>query len=370
MAAECIFCGPVNEYVNLANSFSQDLSETLLVAVTALFASLTGLWLSIAGIQIILGKLDGLKFAHEFSYLIIAAGLLNAQGADMANTIYRASLATMSGAAAMVLTVGPLADQTEPAADTPPETTSSGIDNLDGMTMLVYTAEKGIRVMLDVAGNLWSENTEGKFLAVILALPYCILLILYTAQVLISIFRVLMLSLFSPLLMMAVGFGFLRPLMVSGLQTLLASFLVLFASTAALAVCLYGVATLGMGDPVNGPDISDMADFNSIKTWVIIIMGWVGFAFQTEGTSLANSIARSALTNQASAAIAKGVSGTALAAAASPWKGGKALYKGGKSAYKGGKAVVGAAQWTVNTLNSRGRSASERLDTPGIDTGK
>lgn len=363
MAAECIFCGPVNEYVNLANSFSQDLSETLLFGVRALFLSLAGVWVTITGLKMIIGAIDEKKIAHEFLYLIIAAGLLNAQGADLANTIYRASLSTMAGAAAMVLTAGPLAENTNPKATTPPDSTESDISGLDGLTMLIYTAEISMGDVLTAAKVLWGEGDFGYVAAPLLLLPYGLHMIIFSAQIVISIFRVLLISLFSPLMMMALGFGFMRSLTTSGLKTLLASMLILFASTSALAVCLYGVRSLHIGDAIETGAVEEMAEADNVRLWVVIIMGWVGLLLQAEAVAIASALAQSALSAQTAAAMT-GAALLPVFGAAKLGMGALGNFASNVSphASKGIDALRGKPSGDKGSL-------SDRLDNPGIDNG-
>lgn len=373
---ECIFCPVVNKYVTLANSFSQDLSATLSTPIISIFVALVGVWLSIAGIRIILGSLDSRKFALEGAYIIIAAGLLSSQGTQMANTVYSATLSTMAGAAAMVLTVGPLGEQVAATkfVKSPTDTAGSEINNLDGLGMLVYTAENGVFALFRKAGLVWDQgsvlsNPLPLVAAILMILPYALLLVAYAAQVLICVFRVLMISLISPMLVAALGFDFLRAMTWSGLRALLASFMVLFASTAALAVCLYGVAALNIGQDPTTSEISATAEFDDLGLWLVIILGWCGMAFQAEGVGLANSITGAQLTNTAAGILTAGATATGLSF----------LKFGQKRAINLAENLAPYAQQGMDTLRGKpssdgsgsgGRSLRERVDNPGIDNGK
>lgn len=370
---ECIFCPAVNKYVTLANSFSQDLSATLSTPIIAIFVALVGVWLSITGIRIILGSLDSRKFALEGAYIIIAAGLLSSQGTQMANTVYSATLSTMAGASAMVLTVGPLGKQVEATkfVKSPTDTAGSEINNLDGLGMLVYTAENGVFGLFSMAGSIWDQggftNPLPLVAATMMVLPYALLMVAYAAQVLICVFRVLMISLFSPMLVAALGFDFLRAMTWSGLRALLASFMVLFASTAALAVCLYGVAMLEIGKAEATSAVAPLAEFDSVGLWLVIILGWCGMAFQSEGVGLANSITGAQLTNTAAGILTAGATATGLGF----------LKFGQKRAMNFAGNVAPFAQQGIDMLrgkpsaggggNSGGSSLRDRVNNPGID---
>lgn len=363
MDVECIFCGPVNEYVNLANSFSQDLSATLLFGVRALFLSLAGVWATLTGLKIIIGAIDEKKIAHEFIYIIIAAGLLNAQGTDMANTIYRASLSTMAGAAAMVLTTGPLAENSDLKAKTPPNSTDSQIDGLDGMSTLIYTAERSIREVKFAAGVLWKEGDFGYIAAPLLIIPYGILIVLFAAELIVSIFSILLISLFAPAMMMAFGFGWLRSLTTSGLKATIAVILILFASSAALAFCLYGVRSLGLDQAIKNDEIESMARSDNVKLWVVIIMGWVGVLLLGRATAIATSLAQSALDGRTTAALAGGAMLPVLGAVKLGMGAlGNFASNVSPHAAKGIDALRGKPSGDKGSL-------SDRLDNPGIDNG-
>jgi len=128
----------------------------------------------------------------------------------------------------------------------------------------------------------------------------------------IAIFRIMMLATLSPYLMLGFGFGWGRDMMKSGLRTLVSAFMVLFGATAALAVMLYGVKALNIGD-VDPERIREIASIENPKFLLAVAMGWLGTAFMTEATGMANSISGSSLTNTGVGVITAGASATALA---------------------------------------------------------
>ncbi|MEQ8664839.1 MAG: hypothetical protein RIC16_03860 [Rhodospirillales bacterium] len=339
---DCFTCDIVDEYVRLANGFTQDLMDVLLVPMWGIFLGIAGLWIVSHGIRYIFGKPDIFGFMQELMFLIIAAGLLTGQGADLINLIYQASLSTMSGAASVVLsTAGGLEVTDRLNEATGPV---SGIQGLEGMTGLVAVAERGVFKVFSVANELLAAatltNPSPIIFALIMVVPYALLLIVYFAQVVTSIFRVTMFAALSPILMTALGFGWGKNIALSGVRTLFAAFMVLFGATIALAICLYGVKELGVADPdVAGANVRAIASLDNPTLWVAIALGWLGTAFMAEATGMANSIAGSNLTNQAAAVITAGAVGTGLALmkqARGQW--------GGTLAGAGATVAGGAAQ--------------------------
>jgi len=390
--ASCFTCGVVNEYVTLANAFTQDLSTVLVDPLWVIFLSLAGLWIVIHGIKMVLGKADLMSLAHEFVFVVIAATLMAGQGPTLVNQIYSTSLTVMGGAAGAVLSTASITEKTgvsTQGASTGSRAAlpagTSGISGVDGMQKLVWVAETGVLKVFGLATEVMSQaslTNPGPILyAILIAVPYVLLLIVYFAQVVVSIFRVMMFAALSPILMLLMAFGWGRGMALTGIKTLFASFMVLFGATVALAVCLYGVKALAVADySANTP--SDVLSLTSSTLWVAMILGWLGTAFMAEATGMANSIAGSQLTNQAAAVITAGVTASGLAAL------NPNTYKNvAQGIGSWGAGAAGAGLGTISTLrgaydlatNTRkttgaalspvGKAIMDRITTPVFDKG-
>ena len=237
------------------------------------------------------------------------------------------------------------------------------------MVRLVATAELGLGGALKFGGRMIQStqllDQRPLFFGVLLVAPYLLVVIVYLSQVVVSIFRIMVLAALSPFLMLGFGFGWGRPMMVAGVRTLLSSFLVLFAATAALAVLLYAVKALGIGveGNVDPEGIREMATFTNDRLLVAIFMGFAGAAFMAEATHIANSITGSALSNAAPAVITGGLMAGALAAGgAARHAAGGGLSRGWLSAVVGGPAAWAAhktmeAEW----IQSKKEEILERI---------
>jgi len=337
----CFTCDIVGEYVNLANQFTQDLSQALVPAMWLLFMSLVGLWVVIRGIHLALVPATITDFGKEFIFVIIAAVLLGGQGPELINMIYEAALGTMGSAASIALIVG----KNAPIAT---DATSLG----SGMVELVRTAETAIMKIFSLAWRIaaaWSITTPLMVVyAMILIVPYFILWVAYFGQVVVSIFRIMMLATLSPYMMLGFGFGWGRDMAKAGMKAMIAAFIVLFASTAVIAVLLYALDNLGIDGKTNDDGIRALADITNPKFMLAVAMGWLGTAFMTEATGIANSITGSQFTNQAVATIVAGAATTAMALGKAPGIKGLA-----SSAAAGGGLAAG---WTAHGLgNAAGR---------------
>ncbi|WP_413208337.1 type IV secretion system protein [Rhodospirillum sp. A1_3_36] len=300
----CFTCDIVGEYVSLADNFVGDLSHMLIGPIWAVFLSLAGLWIAIHGLKMMLGQADLQGLGKEFVFVVIAGILLGGQGPGLISQTYDASLSVMGSGASAALSVGGISGK------------AAAPEGTDGMTQLVQTAELGVVKVFEMATAIaaqtsWTDPVVPLIYALMLFVPYFVLLVVYFAQVVVSIFRVMMLAALSPILMMCFGFGWGRGMAYTGLRTLLAAFMVLFGSSVALALILYGTAQLNIGDASMGAEVTDVA-FDNPKILVAIALGWLGTAFLAEATSIANSVTHSQLTNQAAMVITAGATATGL----------------------------------------------------------
>lgn len=381
MIETCFTCGVVNEYVTLANAFTQDLSDVLLAPMWAIFLSLTGLWIVIHGIKMTLGRSDIKSLGQEFVFVALAAVLMAGQGPTLVNQVYSTALSIMGGAASAVLSAGTLGDITGVVASGPGGMDGyAGIANVDGMSKLVWTAENGVFKLVRMAGEVMAQRSGLNFMPVVygvlLALPYVLLLIIYFAQVVVSIFRIMMFAALSPILMLLFAFGWGQGMAATGIKTVFSAFMVLFGATVALAVCLYGVQGLDVG--AYQGDVSDVISIDSSKLWVAILLGWLGFAFVTEATGMANSIAGSQFTNTAVASITGGIAATGIAAGAAAknpanWARLGGMGMGAVDGARYGVGAVldpkGAAGAAGSNLSATGKAIMERIKTPTFDRG-
>lgn len=344
----CFTCDIVVEYVGLANAFTQDLSEALLTPMWLLFGALVGVWIIVQGLRMVAAQATIIDFGKELVFVLIAALLLSGQGPELVNNLYAVSLKMMGAAAGIALKVGGQGDSI--AAD------SAKIGG--GMEWLVRTAESGVRQVFGLAASIASKarmtNPLPIVYAIALIVPYFLVLIVYFSQVVVSIFRVMMLATLSPFLMLGFAFGWGRGMAISGVRTLLTAFMVLFGATAALAVMLYGVNSLDIGNRNFNP--SDVSVLDS-KYLLALAMGWLGTAFMTEATGMANSISGASLNNTSVGVITAGAAGTAIAILSKVKGGGAAQLLGGAAGWSASKAAQGAGYGAGMIGDQAGRIA-------------
>lgn len=209
------------------------------------------------------------------------------------------------------------------------------------------------------AGALY--NLANYIYAFLLVLPYFLLVVMYSSQVVVAVFRAMMVAIFAPFLFMAFAFGWGRQMSYSGAKTLLASILVLFACTSALALTIYGVKQIPI-DPttLTGEALNKFASASNPDFLVILFLGWMGSALMTEGTSIANSIAQTALTNTAAGMLTAGAAATAGGMMAAGKKVG-----GFANPFTAGRRFTGAAKGAAEEIGgwkAMGQTAKSLVD--------
>ena len=352
-AVNCFMCEPMQRYLDAAAGYTDALSKVLTTPMVVIFGSVVAIWFIVHGIKMVMAKSDLIGFSHELFFITIGAGLLSGQGAILVNLIYNTSLATMGGAASVVLKAA--------------STAGGEINGLirdasadyNGMTQLVYVAEIGFRAVIRMAFEVWSEFSLGNLMAgvygVLIAIPWLLLMVIYFSQIAVSIFRVMMLAALSPYLMMGIGFGWSRGMAVQALKSLLAAYMVLFGATLAIGLVLYAVAALQLDGYVDAS-----GDLQDMKVIVPVVLGWMGFAFVTEATGMANSITQSQFTNSAVAAMTGGALATGMSVVNSVKSG--RLLNAAKGASGAAGNAFGAGQSFFADPKGAGSAFAERFN--------
>nr|CAM74177.1 membrane protein [Magnetospirillum gryphiswaldense MSR-1] len=339
----CWTCKPLEKYVELTQSFTDDLSSTLHEPMLMLFASLAALWVVVSAIKLPLRLTDKWKIIQDFVFITITGLLLGSQANALISYVYSSALEIMGGSSAAVFSI---------AGDGQASTGKTGLVALAANGELAVVKVFQAATTIAQAGSLY--DPQNYVYALVLVVPYFLLVVAYSAQVVVAIFRATMVGVFAPFLFMAFAFGWGRDMAKAGAKTLLASILVLFACTAALALTIYGVKGLPL-EPT-GLVGDEMAKFTSISNpdfLVILFLGWAGTALMAEGTAIANSIAQTALTNTAAGIM------TAGAAASAVMMGKKAM----PAAQMAGKAAgaLGAGLDMVQAASANPQAAGQML---------
>jgi type IV secretion system protein TrbL len=325
----CWTCGVLTEYSSLTSGFADNLSGALHDPMLILFTSLTGLWMVIIGYKLIF-KLSGVdEFIKGFVFISITAVLFTSQASGLISHVYSSALSIMGASSKVAFDIagGP--------------TTSS---EYTGLVALAAAGEEAVAKVFKIASAVASAgrlmNPVNWIYAGFLVFPYFLLVVAYSSQVVVAIFRAMMVAVLSPFLFLGFAFDWGRDMARSGGKTLLGAILVLFASTAALALTIFAVNKI----PVEPGDLSKdalnaFASLTNPEFILILALGWIGTALMAEGVSLANSIAGTALTNTAAGIMTAGAAATGLASA--KFAGRNALLPAANFAGKAGLAGIG-----------------------------
>lgn len=339
LSTTCFTCEPLNKYIALTTGFADNLSSALSDPMLILFTSLFGLWAVVCGYKLSFKQCDINIVITDLLYITITGVILSSQANGLISYVYATALSVMAGASDTAFTV------------------AGGGNRSTGYTGLVHLAASGEVAVAKViqaasaiarAGKLY--NIANYVYAAVLVIPYFLLVVVYSSQVVVAIFRAMMVAIFAPFLFMAFAFGWGRQMSYAGAKTLLASTLVLFACTAALALTIYGVDQIDIKpQSLTGDALDKFASLSNPQFLVILFLGWMGTALMTEGTAIANSIAQTALTNTAAGIMTAGAAGTALAASRvlNPLNAGSRITKGLEGAGQQLDAWTGTGQGSM-----------------------
>lgn len=336
-------CKAFVTFSDSTTAFIGTLSTALNPGILNLFSSLTALWVLWKGMQLALGMINPLQILHELFWVIVASSLLLSQDKGLIKTAYDSTISLMSGASGIA---GSL-------------TNTSDIGSLKD---LLKNTESYFGTVFSLGKQAIDQGSAANPLnwlaGINLMIPYMLLMIAYSSQLTVAVFRMSYLSLISPFIMMSIGFSSTRPMAVSWFRTILSTIMVLFAATLVVTIIvsfassdleklkdsMYITTTYNNDSDANGSStgIGNTTTYESKapiytlgKYWVLVALGWMSTALLAEGTALANSITGSVLTNVAAGIMTAGM-GTAQIQA---WRMAKGA--GGIAASKG--ANIGAA---------------------------
>lgn len=343
---DCITCDAAKEYTDLAGGYIDALAGVLYTPLITLFISLVGLWAIVTGYKFWLAMVSPIHVLRDLFAIVIAFVLLNAQGSTLITGIYSVSLEVMTGAAVMAFSIGP---------------GSPGLDGASGAVGLMKVTEEGVSGVFGAASEVIASSSKWNpipyLFAILLVLPYFLVVVVFFSKVVVSVFRIMMLGIFAPFLIMFFAFGWGRGMAVAGMKTLLSSMFVLFAASVSVGLLLYGVDTL-VGDL--SKDAAAGKNLLSSGYLTVMILGWLGTALMTEGIGLANSITGSILSNDAAAIITAGTTGTAYKVGKTAWN------EGGGDALKGlAKGVLGTPGREISSVREGNKPGSASLKAVG-----
>ncbi len=377
MISTCTTCTLAVTFAENSQSFIESLSEVLYLPMLLIFAAVVGLWLSVSGLKIVMGKLNLLDFGHELFFVIVAGGLLAGQQNGLVITVYDAGINTISGASAMVMQAAVdehgsteipsdgeesrTLEESFPSREDISGLNKTGQEKFKGIIQLLSVTEAGLFTVMDKAKNLYLSfsvgNLTGPLSGLLIFVIWLILILVYFSQVLVTLFRVMVLAGLAPFLLLAVGFGWARGMVWQTIKTLIGAGLALYGATLAIGFCLFSVGQIptnvdwGMGTFFSGPG------------FLAILVGFMGIIFVTEATAIANSIAQSQFTNAAAAAMVGGAlgGGMALARKAKPFlppaaRGLLDLADKATAAVQNGAGAAGESLRNPNMLGDAGKS--------------
>ena len=216
---------------------------------------------------------------------------------------------------------------------------------------MVRATERGIAGILASAfeffqrGAWWDPRTY--LYPLLIIVPYVFVVALFFAKIVVSIFRLMLLALAAPFVIMSFGFPWGRNVAQQGLISTIASVMVMFATSAAVGLMLFGVNQFFPAGAVDKDSFSGDPYAGHSQLLAVIVLGWVGTGLMHEGISIANTLTGSMLKGDAAATISKGT----MASGALAGAGGTAITKKlAGAAGPAAKLAMKAASVAKNTV--------------------
>ena len=331
---DCISCDSIRLVSDVADKFVNQMSVALAGPVQLLFMSLAGVWVAISAVKLMVGSIDPRKLVLETFFVILSFGLLQSQGVDLVKNVYKVSLGIMANTSTVAFNLTGHIDVRDDA----------------GLAKLAETAESGFGTIFKVSIHYFTDagwlNPMKKFLfPALLFFPYLYVIVVFFSKIVISMFRLMMIGVFSPFLVMALGFPWGMPMARAGLNTIIAAIAIMFAASAAFGLLIFAVhittqdlINVNLNEPTlaSGPYLA------------IVALGFAGGALITEAIGIATTLTSGRLDNSSSAVLS--------AKANQPLAIAKGLGRSGALGVKG--MVVAAAINAIGKIAGRAGGAS------------
>ncbi len=299
---ECISCVLVGDLIEKIEQYGLDVFNASMVPAQWLLATAVGVWaagillLAIAGEIHPRDVIKGMFAIFAVSTFLSAAGWWFEYFFDTVNQL-------ITGLSVMALN--------QKGSLTGPELHGDFADLARAIEMESRKVWMVARAMMTEGGVMHLHITIA---GVALLIPFFFVFALYLGQLSVAWFRIAAVTVLSPWLAICGAFKSTRPFMSAGLKTMFSSVLVVVIATVGMALILYIFGETFSKLPVSGDQVivTDMSEFAwSDRYWMVILIGWLGIAWQWEAATIASGIGGVFLNSVGPALFAAGVTATA-----------------------------------------------------------
>ncbi len=360
-ADACFHCDALQGYVDQTTSFTNDLSTVLQDPMTTIYASSGLLWIVVTFSLYGLSLTNEGKISKEFITILGAGIVLHTCTPQAITGMYSLCLVIMGGLAGKCF-----------------DTLRGGLDTTgyDGIVALAAQSQHAMGKVFDLVMALWSSGSaldpRNPFYAILLGLPYGVIFVTFSAQIIIAIFRAFLVSLFGPYVFFAMAYSWGFPMLLQAARLFMSATIVLFSSTACMVLTIYCVEGVSINTGMKGPELDTFASLTNPDFFILLFVGLAFAALHFEGVGIANSLCQTMLTNTAAAMMTGGsaAAGLAIAKSANPLTAGRRysnMVKNAGENIAGIKQFGGDARKSVASIVDKARNLN-KVGTDSINT--
>lgn len=276
----CYTCAVAEAYLANTSGFIERLLGAVQGPMQVLFIAMAGVWLALLGLRLTLNTANFIEFGKDAVFLLIGYGFLEGLNTQFVTAIFEATINTMYGAAARMIG----------------ESTGSTAVNTAGL--LLSSIERAFWTPILISWNMIQnagvlEAVVITFFALVLCLPFVLMLILYVKHVVWGLFRVTLIAIMSPFIVGVSSFPFGRQVWSTAINQMLASILVLTAVTAVFSLIFSAIQIPLESMSQISPD--EFTNQQIGEFLMAVILAWCGTYLVTESASFAAAMASTTL---------------------------------------------------------------------------
>lgn len=336
----CFSCPLFDSFSTTAAAWVEKTSVVMIDPMWNLFLAVCGVWVVVCGLKMFIGKLKPEKFSVDVFFVIIAATLLKSNEEGLIRALFEVSLEVIAGASTVIFQAAIDSEMLGKTAF------------YKGISRLIYAAEisfqKGpFQTAIAILNTFSMTNILSFVKALFILLPYTFLLGLYAIQAVVAVATVMIISALSPFLALGFGFDFFRSMAWDGFRTLIGAAISLFSCTVVLSAIVFATRHLTRRTEAGEIDIKALESSTEWSDPIFlgtVFLGIIGSGLMTHSISIANSIAKSALSNTAAGVMAAQIGGI------------------GAMAFKASRTTLGAVANPVGTAAQVAGKFSRGMD--------
>lgn len=272
---QCFSCSVATSYIDNASDSLSGLLTVLQDPLTQIFIAIASIWVVAQGVRLYLGRADMDDLTEKFFFVLVGFGALQGMNEGVVEQIFQTSVNAMFGVSSEIIGNNYNQDPASSAAN------------------LIGAVETAFQVPINMAQALissasWTQVFAALVFAAALIVPFVMMLILYVKYCAVGLFRITLVCLFLPFIIVMSAFPFGRTTWQSAVSAVLESILTLMSVTLIFALVIKAIQ--GPLDSTTQFSAQEILNDQLGHYVMAVVLAWCGWFLIMEGQLFAKAL--------------------------------------------------------------------------------